>query len=118
MELAILRNKLLAKRFGENENLVLREAKVQAHNWESAFSNLILFCLDNIEKDVSVGEFENAAVEAQLIHNLPEKTEDVPVWDEQYFYLFELRSYLNKVKDFTRIKRVVSLVGDFEQLKQ
>jgi len=109
VQLAILRNKLLAKRFGEKEEAVLMNAKEHAGNWRSGFSDLVLFCLKNIEEDVLNQNFENASCEAQLIHNLPTTVDEVSSWDEKHFYLFELRSYLNKVNDLARVKGVIML---------
>ncbi|MCP5335134.1 MAG: hypothetical protein H7A08_05510 [Oceanospirillaceae bacterium] len=67
--------------------------------------------MNNIKEDILNGSFEVASAEAQLIHNLPTNVMEVSNWNERHFFLYEIRSYLNKVKDFSRVRTVIVLAG-------
>lgn len=112
-ELAHVRNMLMRNWFTENENQMLLHVKKKVIDDNNKFAPLVLFAIENCFKDLHI-DMERASIEINFIHNLP-ITKSIEKWNESYFYNIELSSYIERIEDIDRIKKVISILAEINQ---
>lgn len=110
LELAYLRNQLASHKFNEKDAELLLQIEKKINFINTIFKEVAINAIKNCKLDIENGNFENATQELQLIHNFC--FESPKTWNSDYFYTIELLSYLEKIHDAKRIKKVISLLGD------
>lgn len=115
IEFAYLRNMLSRKRFDLEENEILLKSKKKVLESNGPFSSLIALCIKNCIDDIKNNNFDSAANELNLIHNLPIDFLEVEKWNELYFYKNEFLNYVDNVQDLLRIKDYANKIFEAQE---
>lgn len=113
IELAFIRNELYKGRVTEEYIDTLAEVKnfVLSNDYSYHYDGLILLCIDSALECIKQKQYEVAAEEINLIHNLPIHEEDI--WDSDHFFNVQLLNYLEKIEDSVKIRKVIKEVAKF-----
>lgn len=112
VQMAIVRNRLLGGHFEERDRATIAHVRTAAMHGGGAFRQVIIDGLDATVAAAEAGDTGWAALELNLLHNLPISVEDETQWDEAHFLRFELPSYLDGEIEASRIREVVLGVAD------
>ena len=113
LELEHVRNMLMRSRFTEDENKMLLYVKNKVVDDNNKFAPLVLFAIENCYKDLQA-DMERASIEINFIHNLP-ITKNIDKWNEVYFYNIELSSYIERIEDVARTKKVIAILAEINR---
>lgn len=110
--LSFLKLRLAGRHFDEKDILLVEEIRKSLSDKESPFTNLIMNSIDLSMQDIKRDDWESANIEVRFIHNLPVCRQDIATWNESYFYTVELMGYIERTKDYLRIKKAINLIAE------
>jgi len=110
LDLAIVRNRLLAGKADHRDRELLMAAQIAAGKREAGSPYVAVFqwAIANALSDIESGAFDSAAREVHLVHNIRLSTE----WstsDEEYFLKGTLLSYIEQAP----VDRIKALLAHF-----
>lgn len=111
-EIAYLRNRLSSGQFNSSDQEILTKIEKMIKEADTAFQELMIQAINNLKSDLKEGRFKSAAYELNLIHNFP--FENTQAWDSEYFYNFELVTYLSQNENAERIKKLIILLANLQ----
>lgn len=111
LSIAAIRNKLTHHRVDKPDLDELHRLISQMHTYNGPFSGLIASSLNACVRCIELDQFDDAAAELSLIHNLPTQHKSLVQWDEDHFYKIEVLRYLEVVSDPKRIRAVIQLIA-------
>lgn len=114
IDLAIVRNRLLAGKFDARDEALLQDAFEVATKMiaKSPYANVVVGAIANALSDASVGALETAAREINLVHNVPIAGNWSTTWDEEYFLKGAIVTYIEQAP----VERIKALFAKFAPL--
>ncbi|MBL8221431.1 MAG: hypothetical protein JNL62_19510 [Bryobacterales bacterium] len=111
LDLAIVRNRLLAGKFDSRDEALLTDALEAAIRMsaKSPYANIVSGAIANALSDASAGAMEAAACEVNLVHNVPIGGDWATAWDEEYFLKAAVLTYVEQAP----VERIKALFARF-----
>lgn len=111
VELAFIRNELYKGKVIEEYLDTLSDVKNLVLSNKSPYDGLVSLCIDSALEYIKLNQYNQAAEEINLIHNLPIHGEGE--WDSDHFFNVELLSYIEKNGDSIKIRKVIKEIAKF-----
>jgi hypothetical protein len=110
--LAIVRNRLQAGQYNDNDRRLLVEIRDFAEPVADAdeYARILIWAISNALADSEQGLFLDAALALDLVHNIRDQTGHWGPTDEAYFLKGSVVTYLERAS-LERIKSLFSLFG-------
>lgn len=113
IELAFLRNQLLS---GYADEKLIINLLDNIRNNDYMFKDVILQSLHNCINDIQKEDYQSAANEIYLVHNLPLDKDDFSKWDQWSFYVIQMPTYLDNINDEKRVKKLIRMLAEYQNI--
>ncbi|NJK64973.1 MAG: hypothetical protein HC921_21720 [Synechococcaceae cyanobacterium SM2_3_1] len=107
---------MINKEFNEKDQETIDSIKREIISSRSPFKELMLQAINNSIIYARKEEYNLAANEINLIHNLPVSKDECKSWNEWSFYCVELPNYLEHIEDEKKVQQLIRLLAASQNL--